>query len=329
MLNRRHILANAAAAALAGVGFIRNAAAQVVQKATRIVVGFPAGGTTDVLARVLAEKLRGVYAPTVIVDNKPGAAGRLALMNVGSYEADGSVAIVAPCSLLFIYPHVYKKLGYDAVRDYTPVSAIARGDFALSVGPMVPESVKTLPDLVAWLKANPKQAFFASPAAGATPHFVGVMFAQAAGVELTHTSYRGDAPGVQDLLGGQIACSVNNIGVILPHLKSGRARILATSGTRRSRFTPNVPTFIEAGYKDLEAQEYFGVFVPSKVSPQIVEGLAKAVEELEKQPDVVQKINEFSFEPVALKPAEFAALMNEERQRWAGVVKASGFTLDE
>lgn len=250
-------------------------------------------------------------------------------MNVSSYEADGSVALVAPCSLLFIYPHVYKKLGYDAVRDYTPVSAIARGDFALSVGPMVPESVKTLPDLVAWLKANPKQAFFASPAAGATPHFVGVMFSQAAGVELTHTSYRGDAPGIQDLLGGQIACSVNNIGVILPHLKSGRARILATSGARRSRFTPNVPTFIEAGYKDLEAQEYFGVFLPSKVSPQIVDGLAKAVEDVLKQPDVVQKINEFSFEPVALKTAEFAALMTMERQRWAGVVKASGFSLDE
>jgi tripartite-type tricarboxylate transporter receptor subunit TctC len=329
MISRRQILANAVIAALATVASSRNAIAQLVQKTARIVVGFPAGGTTDVLARVLADKLRGTYAPTVIVDNRAGAAGRIALTNAGATDADGSVSFLTPCSLLFIYPHVYKKLGYDPVQDFTPVTTIARGDFAFSVGPMVPESVKTLADFAAWAKANPKQAFFASPAAGATPHFVGVMFARAAGIELTHATYKGDAPGIQDLLGGQIAASVNNIGVILPHLKSGKLRVLATSGAKRSAFTPNVPTFVEAGFKDVQAQEWFGFVMPSKVAKPVVEGFAKAVEDVVKQPEIAQKFGEFSFEPVALKTEEFAALLKRERERWAAVVKASGFHIEE
>lgn len=328
MLNRRQILANAVIAALASVVSTRDAFAQMVQKTARIVVGFPAGGTTDVLARVMADKLRNAYAP-VLVDNRAGAAGRIALTNAGAYDSDGSVSILTPCSLLFIYPHVYKKLGYDPVQDFAPVTTIARGDFAFSVGPMVPESVKTLADFIAWAKAHPKQAFFASPAAGATPHFVGVMFAQAAGIELTHATYRGDAPGIQDLLGGQVASSVNNIGVVLPHLKSGKLRVLATSGAKRSAFTPNVPTFTEAGFKDVQAQEWFGLVMPSKVGKPVVDAFAKAVEDVVKQPEVAQKFGEFSFEPVALKTDEFAALLKHERERWATVVKASGFRIDE
>ena len=328
-MNRRHLLANAALTALGGLGTFRSAFAEIVNKTARMVVGFPAGGTTDVLARVCAEKLRGTYAPQVLVDNKPGAAGRLALINAGANEADGSVSFMAPCSLMFIYPHVYKKLGYDPQRDFAPISTIAHGDFALSVGPMVPESVKTLPELVAWFKANPKNAFFASPAAGATPHFVGVMFAKAAGIELTHASYRGDAPGIQDLIGGQVAASVNNIGVVLPHLKSGRVRVIATSGGKRSRFTPNVPTFVEAGFKDVQAQEWFGLFAPAKTPQAVVDAYAKAIEDVVKMPDVAQKFAEFSFEPAAVKTGDFAALLKSEHNRWSGVVKASGFQLEE
>jgi tripartite-type tricarboxylate transporter receptor subunit TctC len=328
MLNRRQILAHAAIAAM-GLAGARDAIAQLVQNTSRLVVGFPAGGTTDVLARVCADKLRGTYAPTVLVDNRAGAAGRIALTNANSNDTDGSIAFVTPCSLLFIYPHVYKKLGYDPVQDFAPVSTIARGDFAFSVGPMVSDSVKTLADFVVWSKANPKQAFFASPAAGATPHFVGVMFAQAAGIELTHATYKGDAPGVQDLLGGQVASSVNNIGVILPHVKSGKVRVLATSGTKRSSFLPDVPTFVEAGFNDVQAQEWFGVLLPSKVGKPVIDGLAKAIKDVVTTPEVAQKFGEFSFEPVVLQADDFAALLSKERDRWASVVKASGFRIDE
>lgn len=328
-MNRRHLVTRTAAAAAAGLLGAGHAFAQLVQKTARIVVGFPAGGTTDALARLLAERLRGSLAQTVVVENKPGAAGRLALMNAAANDADGSVAFLVPCSLMFIYPHVYRKLGYDPVKDFTPVAKIAHGDFALSVGPMVPDSVKTLADFVAWLKANPKQAFFASPAAGATPHFVGVMFGKAAGVELTHASYRGDAPGIQDLLGGQVACSVNNIGVVLQHVKTGRLRVLATSGARRSRDLPNVPTFAEAGFRDVQAQELFGVFVPAKVPQATVDGLARALDEAVASPDAVRRIEEFSFEADVVRSQAFAALLAKERERWAAIVKASGFHIDE
>jgi len=140
---------------------------------------------------------------------------------------------------------------------------------------------------------------------------------------------RGDAPGIQDLLGGRIACSVNNIGVILPHLKGGRARVLATSGTKRSRFTPKVRTFVEAGYKDVEAQEWFGFVMPSKVSPAIVDKFAHAVTEVVKHREVADKFSEFSFEPMSLETSEFAKLLKNDTARWASVVKASGFQLDE
>jgi tripartite-type tricarboxylate transporter receptor subunit TctC len=330
MINRRRLLAYSTAAyatTLAGIPL--RAYSEVIQKNLRVVVGFPAGGTADVLARLFAEKLRGNYAPVVLVENKAGAGGRIALANAGANDADGSVAFILACSLLTIYPHVYKKLQYDPVQDFAPVSTIARGDFAFSVGPAVPDAVTTLSDFVKWAKANPKQAFFASPAAGATPHFVGLMFARAAGIELTHASYKGDAPGIQDLMGGQVASSVNNIGVVLPHVKSGRIRILATSGTKRSRFTPSVPTFAEAGFKDVVGQEWFGFVVPTRTPPEIVEKFASTVAEVVKTPTVAERLAEFSFEPIAIRTKEFAALLKSDRDRWDGIVKASGFRLDE
>jgi tripartite-type tricarboxylate transporter receptor subunit TctC len=328
LLPRRQLIL-AMAAALSGALVPRKASAQLHQKTARFVVGFPAGGTTDAFARLCADKLRGRYAPTVLVETRAGAAGRIALTNVNGGDVDGSTAFLAPCSLLTIYPHVYKKLSYDPVRDFSPVCTIARGDFALSVGPMVPDTVKTLDGLVAWFKANPKQAFFASPAAGATPHFVGDMFARAAGLDLTHATYKGDAPAVQDLLGGQVACGVNNIGVVLPHVKDGRLRLLATSGAGRSRFTPDVPTFVEAGFREVVAQEWFGLFLPSKALPEVVAALASAMGEVARLPDVVQRISDFAFEPASVTTAEFARLLDTERGRWAKVVKASGFQIDE
>lgn len=328
LLPRRNVLL-AMTAALSGAIVPWTASAQLQPRIARLVVGFPAGGTTDAFARLSAEKLRGRYASTVLVENRAGAAGRIALTNVNGFDVDGSVVYLAPCSLLTIYPHVYRKLSYDPVRDFSPVSTMARGDFALSVGPMVPDNVKSLDGLVAWFKANPKQAFFASPAAGATPHFVGDMFARAAGLDLTHATYKGDAPAVHDLLGGQVACCVNNIGVVLPHAKGGRLRLLATSGTSRSRFTPDVPTFFEGGFKEVVAQEWFGLFLPSKTPTHVVAALASAIGDATRLPDVAQRISELAFEPASVTTAEFATLLESERGRWAKVVKALGFQIDE
>jgi tripartite-type tricarboxylate transporter receptor subunit TctC len=277
-----------------------------------------------------ADKLRGIYAPAVIVDNRPGAGARIALEHVKGSEADGSVTVLTPSSMLVIYPHVYKKLAYDPVRDFAPVSTAAQVEFAFSVGPAVPENVKTLPDFAKWAKANPQQAAFSSPAAGSTPHFLGVMFGRAAGIQLTHVPYKGDAPGIQDLIGGQIASSVNVIGSILPHAKGGgKARLLATSGAKRSRFLPEVPTFVEAGYKDVEAQEWFGFLVPAKTPPEIVDKFAAAVAEVVKKPEVAERLAQLAYEPTAIRTQEFAALLSAERDRWGPIVKASGFQLEE
>jgi tripartite-type tricarboxylate transporter receptor subunit TctC len=231
--------------------------------------------------------------------------------------------------MLAIYPHVYKKLSYDPFKDFAPVSTCALVEFAFSVGPAVPESVKTLADFAKWAKANPKQGAYASPAAGSTTHFLGVMLARAAGIELTHVPYKGEAPGIQDLIGGQIASSINVIGSILPHAKAGKARVLATSGAKRSRFLPEVPTFVEAGYKEVEAQEWFGFLVPAKTPPEVVEKFAAAVAEVAKAPDVSECLAQLAYEPSAIRTKEFAALIKAEYERWGPIVKASGFSLEE
>ena len=155
-----------------------------IDKTVKIVVGFPPGGAADAVARLLADQLRGTYAATIIVDNKAGAGGRLGAQAVKAGDANGSQILLTPASILTIYPHVYKKLGYDSLADFTPVGSVAKVTFALSVSPAVPASVKTVTDYVAWAKANPKDANFGLPAAGATPHFVGTMLGRAGGVEL-------------------------------------------------------------------------------------------------------------------------------------------------
>jgi tripartite-type tricarboxylate transporter receptor subunit TctC len=327
MLNRRHLIASAA---LAAATFTPLAQAQTaIDKTARIVVGFPAGGSTDVVARLLADQLRGTYATTVIVDNKAGAGGRIGAQAVKTGDADGSQFLLTPASILTIYPHVYKKLGYDSLADFTPVSTVASVTFAFSVSSAVPASVKTVADYVAWAKANPKEANFGSPAAGATPHFVGTMLGKAAGVQLNHIPFKGGAPLVSDLLGGQIQSGVNVLPEVLPHAQSGKLRILAVSGTKRSRFLPNVPTFAESGFKDVAADEYFAVFAPAKTPADVVAKLNAAIQQALKAKPMVEGLEKLSFEVEGQSPAEFGKLVKSELDRWGPVVKASGFSSEE
>lgn len=327
MLNRRHLLASAA---LAAAAFVPLAHAQTaIDKTARIVVGFPAGGAADAVARLLADQLRGHYAPTVIVDNKAGAGGRIGAQAVKAGEADGSQFLLTPASILTIYPHVYKKLGYDSLADFTPVSSVAAVSFAFSVSSAVPASVKTVADYVAWVKANPKDANYGSAAAGATPHFVGTMLGRAAGVQLNHIPFKGGAPLVSDLLGGQIQAGVNVLPEVLPHAQSGKLRILAVSGAKRSRFLPNVPTFAESGFKDVEASEYFGVFVPARTPPDVVAKLNSAIQKALKAKPMIDGLEKLSFEVEGQSPAEFDKIVKSELHRWGPVVKASGFSSED
>lgn len=327
MLNRRRL---AAALTVALATFAPLAMAQpVIDKTVRIVVGFPPGGAADAVARLLAEQLRGTYAATVIVDNKAGAGGRLGAQAVKAGEADGSQILLTPASILTIYPHVYKKLGYDSLADFTPVGSVAKVTFALSVSSAVPATVKTVADYVAWAKANPKDANFGSPAAGATPHFVGTMLGRAGGVQLNHVPFKGGAPLVSDLLGGQIQSGVNVLPEVLPHANSGKLRILAVSGAKRSRFLPNVPTFAESGFKDVAADEHFAVFVPSKTPPDVVAKLNTAIRTALKAKPMVDGLEKLSFDLGGESPAEFAKIVQSEISRWGPIVKASGFSSED
>jgi tripartite-type tricarboxylate transporter receptor subunit TctC len=327
MLNRRQFVTTLSVALAA---FAPLAMAQpTIDKAVKIVVGFPPGGSTDVVARLLAEQLRGTYAATVIVDNKAGAGGRLGAQAVKAGDADGSQILVTPASILTIYPHVYKKLGYDSSADFTAVSSVAAVTFALSVSSAVPATVKTVADYVAWAKANPKDANFGSPAAGATPHFVGTMLGRAGGVQLNHIPFKGGAPLVSDLLGGQIQSGVNVLPEVLPHANSGKLRILAVSGAKRSRYLPNVPTFAESGFKDVAADEYFAVFVPSKTPPDVVAKLNTAIRTALKAKPMIDGLEKLSFELGGESTAEFTRIVQSEIGRWGPIVKASGFSSED
>jgi tripartite-type tricarboxylate transporter receptor subunit TctC len=328
LTRRRFVTASAMAAASATSGFAPRLFAQSLQKPARIAVGFPPGGSSDVVARLIAERMRGAYAPAVIVDNRPGAGGRIVLDYLKQAETDGSVMVQTPASMVVIYPHIYRKLSYDALADFAPVTTVCSFVFAVSVGPAVPDSVKTLAELMQWMKANPKQASYGSPAAGSVPHFTGLLIGRAAGVDLTHVAFKGGAPAIQDLIGGQIPMSINVLGEALQHHKAGKLRILATTGPTRSSYLAEVPTLREAGF-DREATEWFGLFVPAKTPADTVGKLNAAVRQALKSREVTDGFAKFAFEPVGDSPAEFARRVRSEYDLWGPVVKSTGFKAEE
>lgn len=309
------------------------AAAPTIAKPAKIIVGFPPGGAADAVARLLAIQLGNAqgaaYAPSVIVDNKPGAGGRIGAQTVKAGEADGSQFLLTPASILTIYPHAYKKLGYDSLADFTPVSSVASVTFAFSVSSAVPANVKTVADYVTWIKANPLQANYGSPAAGATPHFVGVMFGRAAGLQLNHVPYKGGAPLVSDLLGGQVQAGVNVLPEVLQHHVSGKLRILAISSAKRSPYLPGVPTFAESGYKDVTGTEAFSVFVPSKTPTDAVNKLNAAIRTALQAKPLIEGLEKMSFEIEGVSSADYTKTVKAELERWAPVVKASGFSSED
>lgn len=325
MLTRRDagLLLGAALAGLAGPLRAQNAAMP------RILVGFPAGGSTDVIARRLAEAWRGRLAETVLVEQRVGAGGRLGVVALRDAPADGGTMLVSPSSMFTIYPHVYRKLAYKADSDAIPVSPICNATSAFGIGPMVPASVKTLADFVAWAKAHPEQSAYASPAAGAMPHFLGDQFKRAAGITLTHVPYRGAAPGLQDLMGGQIASGCFILGDFLPHLASGRLRLLGVTDRERSRFAPEVPTFSEQGFKTIIGVESYGVFLPPKTPAAVVDKVFDLVRVALREKAVVEGLAKLGFEPLAMAPADYARRLAAERAQWGPIVQASGFSSDE
>ena len=327
---RSFVRASGALAAVAAFGPAGRVSAQgATLETTRIVTGFPPGGTSDTLCRRVAEGLRGgTFAKTAVVENKAGAGGQIAVQSMKGAATDGSVILQTPASMLAIYPHIYKKLAYDVFTDVTPVTLACEFEFGFAVGPAVPAEIKTVPDFLAWCKANPTQANFGSPAAGSVPHFIGVLLGQSAGVEMKHVAYRGSQPAIQDLIGGQIQAVSAPIGEFLQQVAAGKARLLGVSGDTRSRFAPGVPTYIEQGLKDMVFSEWFGFFLPGGVDVPVVMRANEALRGALKAKDVIDGLAVMGLEVLSSTPAELALRLKADHDRWGPIVRKIGFTAD-
>jgi tripartite-type tricarboxylate transporter receptor subunit TctC len=295
-------------------------------KPLHIYVGYPPGGATDVIARLVSRQMSDF---DVVVENRAGASGRLALDAAARSSKDGSTVVVTPDFPLTVFPHLYRKLTYDPLKDFVPVAMCGVSEFALCVGPAVPKEVSSVEAFLQWCRQNPKQALYASPAPGSTPHFTGVMLAAAAKLELTHVAYKGGSQAVQDLLGGQVPASINPVAEVLPHLQSGKLRVLATTGPIRSRFLPAAPTLREAGYRDVVAQSWIGVFAPAGAPDAAIAALEKSIGDALKTDAVVEGFAKFGIAVAPMVRQRMEGVLREDLQRWASVVKASGFTIEE
>lgn len=328
MQNRRRLLTHMLAAAGAA-SFGRTAAsAEDAKRLVRFIVGFPAGGGTDVLARLVAERVRVPFASSVIVENRPGAAARASVDFVKNAEPDGSTLLFTPDFPITLYPHSFRSLSYDPLRDLVPVAPAAKSMLSYSVGPAVPANVTTLAAFVKWCRDNPKSANYATTAAGGTPHFVGVMFANAAGIPMTPVHYRGGAPALQDLIGGHVPASINPISESMAQAQSGGLRILAVTGEKRSRFLPDVPTMKEQGF-DVVVEPWLGFFAPARTPAETVRTLGAAISDVARSADYAESLAKFGNEPAVQTGEAFTATVRSDLERWGSVVKASGFVAVE
>ena len=325
MTTRRQLMQGAAASML-GLTHLPNLA-QTRLENLRIIVGFPPGGTTDAFARRISEKLRGTYANNVIVDNKPGAGGQIGVTTLKSAAADGAHILYSPASMLTIYPHSYTRLSY-AQSDVTPLGIGHSTDHAFVVGPAVPDSVKNIKDFVKWAKANPGKASIGNPAAGSMPHLLAGRLAMLGGFQITNVPFAGSGPAIPQVMGGQLAGMSSPLGDWVQHHKSGRIRILATSGPDRAVFTPDVPTYREQGFGELLVREWFGFFAPAGVSEAVRQNLNAALRLAMNQQDVRDFVTPLAANLEASTTAEHTRRLAEDSEMARRLVTALGFKAD-
>lgn len=326
-ISRRQIMQSAGAASLLTT-LGQQAWAQAQIESLKIITGFPPGGTSDTICRRVADRLAPSYAKVAVVENRTGAGGQIAVQAVKSAPPDGNTVLQTPMSMLGVYPHIYRKLPYDPVADLMPVTLGCTFDFGFAVGPQVPASVRNIPEFLAWCKANPSLANFGSPAAGSVPHFIGVLMGKQAGVDLKHVPFRGTQPAILDMIGGQIASVSGPIGEFTQHVVAGKARLLAASGAKRSPFAPTVPTLVEQGLKDFTFEEWFGFYVPAKTPNEVIARLNTAMRAALAAPETVNGLAAMGLEAKSSSPAELAARLKADTDRWGPLVKAIGFTAD-
>lgn len=324
---RRNFLhAGTGVALLATIPFV--ARAQTIPDTLRILCGYPPGGPPDVVARHVADKLAGVYAKTVIVENKTGAAGRLAVDACRMAKADGATMLLTPASVFTMYPFIYKQLSYDPQLDFVPVSQAADFSHALAVGPLVPESITTASDFIAWCRQNPAKASCGNPGAGSLPHFLAVLMAREASIDLKHVAYRGTGPAMQDMIAGQVAAVMGPEGNFLPYVASNRLRVIALTDSHRSPYLPNVAPFMQQGFKSIDVREWFGFFMPKGTPGLQVDRCASAVAVALRSIDVAQSFAQMGMSAASSTPSQLSAKVASELAYWKPILKDSGFSAE-
>jgi tripartite-type tricarboxylate transporter receptor subunit TctC len=293
-------------------------------KTVRIVVGYPPGGPTDVIARTVAQKLTIALGQQVIVDNRPGASGMIGAEQVVKAAPDGYTLLTVPITYA-VTPSVYPKMPYDAEKDLAPVALVASSPFILVVHPTLP--VKTVKELIALAKSRPGQINYASASTGGMPHLAGELFNMMTGVKLTHIPYKGAAPATVDLLAGQVSLMFNNMLSAMPLVKANKLRAVAVTSLKRSAAIPELPTIAET-VKGFEASGWYGAFAPAATPKDIIAKLNAEINKLMRLPDVAQRLAGDGVEAASMTPAEFGAYLHSEIAKWGKVVKISGTKVD-
>ncbi len=294
-------------------------------KPVRVLVGFPAGGPTDILARLVAQKLVEATGQQFPIDNRGGDSGMIAEELTAKAAPEGYTLLVVPATHS-VNPGLYKKVPFDTLRDFTAVSLVAEGPFILVVHPSLP--VKNVQELVALARRNPGRLNYASAGIGGLPHLAGELFNTTTGVRLTHIPYKGAAPATVDLVAGHVTIMFNNMLSALPHVKGGRLRALAVTTGKRSAAVPEIPTIAEAGVKDYEVSGWYGVLAPANLNAEALGRLNTEINRAMRQPDVMKRLSAEGVDAVASTPDEFAARIRREIAKWGEVVKTSGATAE-
>lgn len=315
----------ASALAITAIGAPVNAADDYPNKPIRMLVGFPAGGTTDVSARIIAKEIGDALGETVIVENRPGAGSNIASDATARSKPDGyTIYMVAVTAA--INQTLYKNLRFNLIDDFTPISAGVAIPNVLVVNPDVPAN--SVQELVDYAKANPGKLNFASSGSGTSIHMAGELFKQFADVDVQHIPYKGSAPAVADLLGGQVDYMFDNMPSAWPHVQAGGLRALAVTTTERSEAAPDLPTMMESGFDTFNVSSWFGVIGPKGIPEDIVNKLNKAIQDGLAKPEVKENLAALGAVPVQSTPEEFGAFIKSEVEGWASVVEASGARVD-
>lgn len=299
------------------------AAAQDYRGPIRILVGYPPGGTIDNAARILADKMREDLGQTVIVENRPGAGGQIAVTALKSSPADGSVVLLANDHQAAIIPLTVKSAGYDPFTDLTPIALTAYFEASLSVNPST--GARNFAEYAAWLKANPQNSNMGIPAPASIPEFMVGLIGRAAGVKLNPIPYRGGAPMVQDLLGGQIQAGISTPGEMMQHHTSGKLRIIAVAGTQRSVFLPDVPTFKEVGVSGLDEGSFLAFFGPPGMPRALVDRYNRTITKALSSGDVQDRFRPLTMIATPSTPDELGQRVRRFHAIWSEIIKASGF----